>query len=698
MAQPIDTSNIDVVGQGVNDQPKDTKVPRAGQVSSQATAAMEGAPQAVAPEQAPSPTPGPTPGEFVPLEDLGITPDADGYFDLDQAGVEVPDYANGSSPEFAINTSPLDLTDRLKLAAGNKAGNFKYLKQKYEDVSVDKDGNFKVKKDGSWYNVDPSGLGEGDAWEKTKAIASAVLPNGIGALIPVDPKLKKELAGDMIDLLPMGAQIVAGGLGATAGLVGGPVGSVAGAGLASGATEAARTSLGRLVGTYEATPEEQLKDIAWESLLGLGGQTVALAAKPTVAMMGKALSKLKGTSNVAKELISHATAGLNGQPQQSIRRALDAPEEVMGELRAALKSAGAAEDPAKAVAVLQRQQNGTLIGMANDSTTALQGKYRENLGNLLKATPDDFSVNVGDTMKAAMTDLVDRGIGRINDKGLLEIFSDAELAKLAQVPESQLPNVLPGKTAEAVREISKILNQYSKFGTLTGKSGAKKIVDLRKNLREAFADLSEGNEVTARIRQVVNSVEQPIFEKIGQSFADKGVGEMFVKMNAEYAKYADAAKLLQKAVNSKNPQAVDDLVKKLVSKSGSYQSLKDEVQTLAELVGQDRVQKLLNMEAAKAFTGFAPKASPSGNLISTIGKMTLGTTVASPRAAATQIRYGNKLLDFIKDSARTGADLASNDAALLTAYRTAIQGASSERAETQRLLQEAGIDPSVLEE
>lgn len=715
MAKPIDNSNIDVVGQGINEVPGDTKVPKAGQVTSQAANAMPGAPfaeGAAAPEQGAAPEEG-----FVDPAAAGLSPADEEFVDPAQLGLQVlEDYANGSAPEFAINQSPLDLTDRFKMALGNKAGNLKFLKQKYEDVRLEGD-NFKVKKDGAWYNVDPTGLGTSDPWEITKAIASAVLPHGMGNLIPVDPKVKAELAGDVIDMVPMGAQIAAGVLGAAGGgLVGGPVGGAAGAGLASGALEAARTSLGRLADTYEATPEEQLADIGWEALLGVGGETVALAAKPTMKGLMKAMEWVNGNaSNTAKELISHTTAGLNGQPVQSIRRALDAPKEVMGELREGMAKLSPGQSPLEASAPLARKQNMILKGMARDSHDALQGRYRENLGELLKTTPDNFSVDIKSIMDQSKMDLVESGIGKLDDKGNLEILNDMELAKIFQVPEKQIPKMLPGDAADATRQMARVINLYSNIGTLSGKSGAKKAIELRKSLREAFDQVAEGSPVTDALKQKMGQVTNPMFEKIGQSFADHGVGKQFEQMNTQFAKYADQVKLLRKVAGSKNPNEVDAFVKKLVSKSGSFQSLKDEVQTLAELIGEDRVQKLLNIESAKAFLGYAAKTSTTQKIGPALGGAALGTLIggpggaaagagagqvakfmSSPRVLARQIEYGNKLLDFIKSSARSGMNLAQDDAALITAYRTAIEASSSEDAETQRLLQEAGIDPSVL--
>ncbi len=183
---------------------------------------------------------------------------------VDATGELRPDYANGSTEESPINSSPVSVKDRLVLSLGNEKGKIKYLKENYQDAKVGADGNYLVKNQGMWHRVDPTALGDGDPWEKTK-----------------------ELFKDTVDLAPeatmVGATMAAGvGTGGAGILATGAIG---------GAVEIARTSLGRAFGTYEADTDEQIKDIAFETMLNIGGGVIAAGVKPVGRVVAGELRK-----------------------------------------------------------------------------------------------------------------------------------------------------------------------------------------------------------------------------------------------------------------------------------------------------------------------------------------------------------------------------------------------------------------------
>ncbi len=244
---------------------------------------------------------------------------------------EMPSHANGLSENAPINKSPLTIEQRYDLALGNKKGNVSKLKSMFEDAKEIKDGPLKgdlmVKQGGLWHTVDSHSLGEVDPWKLTTALSV-----GKGLLASVQstadilmrsskqnkygPKedlavqgltrgdeVAKETASEVTEKLPMAA---AAGLGVAAGMLTGGVapavgfwGTVGamtpqavGAGIAAGSAELARTSLGRMEGTYEASPETQLADIATESLINAAGVYIANGVKPTAAWMGSKLDKM----------------------------------------------------------------------------------------------------------------------------------------------------------------------------------------------------------------------------------------------------------------------------------------------------------------------------------------------------------------------------------------------------------------------
>ena len=183
----------------------------------------------------------------------------------DQAtGDFLPAYANGLDKNAAINRSPVDAIDRLKLAFGDEEGNMQFLKQRFDAVDKDENGNLVVQSQGKWHRVDPGSMDNVDAWTRTT-----------------------ELIGDIADIAPT-IGTIGGSLALGAATGGASLVAQAGAFAAFGAgTAAARTSLGRLVGTYEASTEDQLKEVAFESLLNVGGTVIGAGVRPTVSMISK---------------------------------------------------------------------------------------------------------------------------------------------------------------------------------------------------------------------------------------------------------------------------------------------------------------------------------------------------------------------------------------------------------------------------
>ena len=208
-------------------------------------------------------------------------------------GAEIPLEASGVAPALAINESPLSLEDRLKLSLGNKAGKLSYLKSKFEDATEDAFGNLTVQKDGLWYKVDQEGAGIDD-WTSTKQWLRA----------------GKELAADMADIAPELAAVGVGfGVGAVTGGAGLPV-LLAAETAAGGGLAALRTSLGRLAGTYKADAEQQFQDIAFESLLSMGGTAVLAGVKPAGKFMANQIPKLHAALKAINEVPESAGKGL----------------------------------------------------------------------------------------------------------------------------------------------------------------------------------------------------------------------------------------------------------------------------------------------------------------------------------------------------------------------------------------------------
>ncbi len=626
-------------------------------------------------------------------------PPAAGPTPLDESLIEsLPSYADGTSELSPVNKSPVSIADRAALSMGNPVGNLNYLKKTYEDARATPDGDLVVKDKGIWHRVDAKGLGETDAWETTKKIAKTLLipphvqafARAIGKDIgTVTPNDLPEMAGDAADLA--GGAVVAGASigGAFAGM---GAGSVATAAAGGAAGEGMRTSLGRLAGTYEASPMQQVKDIGWEGLLAAGGQTVALGAKPTFEVLKSALKPYAtSATNYSKEVMSSLWGDMTTAGRWSVRRAMDKPEAVINKAQAAVNALPAGTSPMEAVGVAVDKQIGIVKTFAKEGDQALSNLYQRDSAAFVKEIGDDFTVNVGNGVKAVQQELVDAGYGMVTN-GKLKVFTPAQHSFNTGVPVDQLPKVMGANTQAAMEEIANLTNQYGQLGEFKGKGGAKRLLDIKRAMNETFSDLLSGDTPDS-IRRVVTKIKSSMDDKVGQAFAnhnDKAF-EAYSTMNTNYSTRVDAVRMLKDAVKGGD---IESVVKKLVSKSGSNRSLKDESKVVADLLGERGhalTQDLLDWEAAKGFVDFVPKhlsGSSVGTLTKGIGMI---TQQSNPRAVSAQIAYGNHALDFLKGVGRNTSKFLANDKAVTSFAQPLVEAYGGEESEVENVLRGAGV-------
>lgn len=195
-----------------------------------------------------------------------------------------------------INETPQDFNwDRLKMSFGNRKGNIGYLKSRFQDAGVTDTGDVVVKDKGIWKRTDLDGLGGDDGWTVS------------------------ELMGDLADV---GGDIAVG-TGAALGTVatGGAGAAIASAAASTGAASAIKNNiLGRVMGTYDATPMEAAKDIALDAIIGAAGEGVALGAKNYVLPAIKnGLKKIGGLEETSQSLLANVLSGLDDQGPDAYR-------------------------------------------------------------------------------------------------------------------------------------------------------------------------------------------------------------------------------------------------------------------------------------------------------------------------------------------------------------------------------------------
>jgi hypothetical protein len=513
----------------------------------------------------------------------------------------VPKGREGLSPDTAINKSPLSLMDRAAISAGEVGGNQKggdsYLKQKGFEVARDKDGNRVLRDpiDKTWKYAD-----EQDAWTLSAAM---------GDIADITP-----------DIVSAGAQGVATSLAALAGLTaaaptGGASIPAAIAGAASinagiGALAAkARISLGRQLGTYEADPEQEVKDLAFESLMsGLGGglgKALEVGAKPTAAWIANGFKSLgrSATSESAKgavaDMISLATDVKPSYARVIVDNANSTADEI-----AQFAGRGISRD--KMQDELKRQSVDVLKNIVKESEGVQRAIYKqgvEEVGAAAEATGYKFSsrdtvsnvitelqdmVNVkirrpdGNVMSLPKIGTIDPTDARFKDwnKRIVSIGlrSDRELA---QNPElSSFLQTTAGRD-QANQFFQRQLKSRLHVEPKVGAEAAKDAMKLRQDLLQSLREMSEGAErmgvkgvarIFQRVGDVVDSHLKPQLDQVS--------GGAYSKYLQNYANAKDAFGVLSDyklLARDQRDAAYEKLLTSITQRGGANSILKDSI-------------------------------------------------------------------------------------------------------------------------
>lgn len=335
----------------------------------------------------------------------------DGQKSDPNTGELIPVEFSGGSPATAMNKSPLSTMDRFKLSLGNEQGNLKYLQQKFEQVAPipGKDGkptkDLAVLQNGTWHRVDPAS-GEGmDAWD-----------------------IAAEYVKDAADLAPIGAGI---GVAAATNVATSGMSVPASAAIGGATTALLRTSLGRIVGTYDATPAEQAWDLAFETLLNVGGAKVVAGAKPTAAKVSKWIEPLATkfkdvVDDVTPEGVTVAAKAVANSPKVMFKKffsALSVGEDnfdlavqhtkhlqkIMNDSYAKNGSsniAGYHDD-------ITSQQATVVKDIAQNSRNILSQVYGKMRNKIMDSVGDNFSADFDEALKSTYSDTIKKGLGRL---------------------------------------------------------------------------------------------------------------------------------------------------------------------------------------------------------------------------------------------------------------------------------------------
>ena len=645
----------------------------------------------------------------------------------------LPEHANGMSDITPLNESPLSIPQRFQMGLGNDKGRMDFLRNNFEDVKKNKDGDFLIKKEGLWYRADGVGMGDPDAWKTTKGLMN----------------IGREAAGELAENAPLIAAI---GGSIAAGIATGGASLLAQAGAAAGvagAVEGVRTSLGRIEGTYKATPDEQLKDIAFESILNAGGVYLAAGVKPTAQAVSKLLDdwvpgvkKLPASAReTIKNLYGRFTVG-----GENIDELIENPM-VRSQLKWAASRAGG--NDAEVAKVLTRDSIQTANEAARTGRRMLNEIYTKMEDELVAAVPKNFSANIDQVANKVFVDALNDGLVMLKTVGDNPVkLSQARALQLLSQNGGKLPKgvefalrsqdelaaafrrggvdvadaAFVSETHGALKSFFETLSSVSTQGA-RGERGVRQLMKASAVLDDVTYQLSQQgkdmavNSIPARMAQFHDVVRKGVV----QEFEKYGAGKNFTALNDSYSQLRKPLEGLLKAARQAEKQGIDtpleNFVARLGTRPGKSEAVKEGFEQAVQVANNYGVGSAKAFEAAqtriranRAAGAFNPLFKPNvisgtatlgaagslamGNPVWAAG-LAAGAVATSPRGA-----YGTTLLvnsmwkqkQFLEGLGAKGVQqLFSNDAARNAFATTVMQVPQVEQATQEHLLGPIGL-------
>jgi hypothetical protein len=632
---------------------------------------------------------------------------------------------SGQTPESASDVSGVSFLDRLKMSVGNDAGSLAYLEQNYEDAKQLPDGRMVVKQGGKWSQVDPSGWGGGNAWDKAKEFAKDIADGGGLALNTVGGVVGTTLGGiaGATAGAAYGAPVGPAGLiaGAASGVGPGAIAGATAGGLVSGQI---RTSLGRVVGTYQATPEDQLKDIGLEGLLNAGGEALAIGAKPVLSKVAGAVTSFaEGASDQAKQAMAALLSWTTKASPESTTRLMERAPDVMGQITAVQKSG-----------MPSYKTDVGLAGRAMDYTKGLfqnaQKAFSEGFDaketELLASVPGNFKADITQPIHQGMAGMVQSGLVRpvAGQSGVVQGYKLApreDILKLFQNAEND--GALNQQAWLKLKDYVEKANGYLQQGTKVGADAVDTLINIRRGFDKFYYAATDANPSMKQLLTPASSqMRQSLVQQIGS--ASPEVATKYADMNQMYQDtmpfVVEAGRVLRRF------KGTETFVNSL--QGGDKVMAGRMVETMARLKGQagqdladslkdtiaarDFVAKLPQMDAGRlggaALAGAGATAAHMGPLAAVVGaplaaassprlvgRVAQGTQIATGAAAdATKqaVGYASHLGDMLKSLAPDQMKQFISDPNLFpAAVRATLQAGRQEQGLSQQLLQSHGI-------
>lgn len=516
-------------------------------------------------------------------------------------------------PDTAVDESPVSIGDRVKLAAGNPKGNLKFLLDNFEDASVIKDG-FTVLDNGVWKKVDPTFWGNtDDPWKIAKEVSADV-----AEFIPSFLKGGAETAGALTAGAKAGAAGAAlgGPIGAAAGFVGG---AIAGGAAAGAASEVVESSFGKVVGTYEATPSEQVSDALFEGLIGGVTGPFAIGVKPGFKAISTAFKRTpKNITNVDKRFLIER-ANLMGVKETSMARALGV-DQVEGRADKIMKVIEPfSKLPREEVErnVRRRMQDELLRQSDVLSRKGLFSQAKQKLSKLFGAAEKRLIKKAGN-QRFDMSDIGDKLRLELSQLGLLKKeggkIVPLKTADIKRALQAQgIDTVSSSKASKSIQNALILANKTNNLRDLSTVQATK----LYRNVNDIASKLKIFDAQTGQLKDdlwggFINDFRLATARK----FRAKGseIGDAFVNMNNVWSQHIDDVSRAAYMANQPGQKtAVQSFIQRLENPATSAEERRF-LSQISRIWGERGRQAQDFLEDSVAALDFVPNFSRSGAL------------------------------------------------------------------------------------
>lgn len=577
------------------------------------------------------------------------------------------DKVSFNTPDAPVQKSPLNLLERAKLNTGNIIGNMNYLKNKFGKENVkESNGNITVKKNGFWHNIDPEYWGQGDAFDMGK-------------------ELLADTVVDAISIAPSTVGSIAGAI----------AGGIPGAGAGAMAGELARTSFGRILGTYEDSAENQVKDAAIEGVLNMFGEVSSIGVKNGVKLVGKteiaqnigkAISEFssKADNNVKSAISSllSYTTGLDRTTTESMVKNGDLFDKSTNLIKTLYKRES---NPDKVADTVKNIAVKEVDGLLNNYSAGVYRQFNKLENEMLNDVDiDNFSFDATDLGKK----IIEGGKigefyevdGLINDPvlGMFikkqkfntklirndDLISEKkDIIKYSVVSKKELESRMQSSSSIEDRftmglyrnKLEKLVNGLKNLnlGQLEGKEGAQTALQLKREIDDFYFNVAGTN---PQLQKNIQSYTMGLREELASSIkgVSKNVESKYDAMNAIFKSNKEYLLESKRILNSATPsKGLESIVDKIRSNIPAEQVFTKNLLEQAGMMTNKKnvADNIISREAALKFDKILPyfnreintKSAVTGGLAGGVGIGLATGAISGGTAALASLAMSPKL-------------------------------------------------------